>query len=205
MIQCLFNDKLAAQQPNRGGPSTTHPGGRLARGRPADDRRVTLLLNRDHGPAAQGGPQPDGTNGGPEGGRLGLDEAWEDVLRQQELVRKREESKRQKAEDQETLWREFMEMERRELGQRQTGQLARLLGDPLPGELPEALEQLAAYDQTQAESGLVALMSGGNTVYKPLEKLRPEDMPARIAANRLRVTWLKERRDAWAGRGETTT
>jgi hypothetical protein len=64
------------------------------------------------------------------------------------------------------------------------------------------LRQLAEHDQTQAKRGLVALMSGGNTVYKPLENLQPEDMPARIAANRLRVTWLKERRDEWLGRGE---
>jgi hypothetical protein len=117
-------------------------------------------------------------------------------------VRKRAESKRQKAEDQETLWREFMEMERREIQQRQNGQLAKLLGAPLPGERPAELQQIAAHDQTQAERGLVALMSGGNTVYKPLEDLQPEDMPARIAANRLRVTWLKERRDEWLGRGE---
>jgi hypothetical protein len=166
-------------------------------------RRVTLVLNGEHGPAGESRPEADGANEAPEGGRLGLDEAWEDVLRQQELLRKRAESKRQKAEDQETLWREFMETERREIQQRQNGQLARLLGEPLPGELPAALKQLAAHDQTQAERGLVALMSGGNTVYKPLEELQPEDMPARVAANRLRVTWLKERRDEWLGRGET--
>jgi len=167
-----------------------------------DRRRVTLVLNGYHGPAEGSRPEPDGASQALEGGRLGLEEAWEDVLRQQELLRKRAESKRQKAEDQETLWREFMEAERREIAQRQNGQLARLLGEPLPGELPAALKQLAAHDQTQAERGLVALMSGGNTVYKPLEDLQPEDMPARIAANRLRVTWLKERRDEWLGRGE---
>ena len=209
MIQCLFNDESAAGPASRGGPSNTHACGRLTWGGPADNRRVTLVPSGDHVPAAENGHAPNGTNGGPgegpEGGRLGLEEAWEDVQRQQELVRKREESRRQKAEDQETLWREFMEMERREIEKRKAGQLARLLGDPLPGELPEALEQLAAHDRTQAESGLVALMSGGKTIYKPLEELSPEDMPARIAANRLRVTWLKERRDAWAGRGETTS
>jgi hypothetical protein len=26
-------------------------------------------------------------------------------------------------------------------------------------------------------------------------------MPARVAANRLRATWLKERRDGWLARG----
>ena len=167
-----------------------------------DRRRVTLVLNGYHGPAEGSRPEPDGASQAPEGGRLGLEEAWEDVLRQQELLRKRAESKRQKAEDQKTLWREFMEAERREILQRQEGQLARHLGAPLPGELPAQLRQLAEHDQTQAKRGLVALMSGGNMVYKPLEDLQPEDMPARIAANRLRITWLKERRDEWLGRGE---
>jgi len=160
------------------------------------------VLNGYHGPAEQSRPEPNGADQTPEEGRLSIEEAWEDVLRQQELVRKRAESKRQKAEDQETLWREFMEMERREIQQRQNGQLAKLLGAPLPGEHSAQLQQLVAHDQTQAERGLVALMSGGDTVYKPLEDLQPEDMPARIAANRLRVTWLKERRDEWLGRGE---
>lgn len=163
------------------------------------------MLNGDRGPTEETRPGANGAEQAPaeEGGRLGLEEAWEDVERQQELVRKRIESKRQKAEDQATLWREFMETERREIRLRREGQLAKHLGAPLPGELPAMLKQLAAHDQTQAERGLVALMSGGNTVYKPLEDLQPEDMPARIAANRLRTTWLKERRDEWLGRGET--
>ncbi len=167
-----------------------------------DKRRVSLVLNGDRGLAEERSPEQNGAEQTQEGGRLGLEEAWEDVERQQELVRKRIESKRQKAEDQATLWREFMEMERREIELRRDGQLAKNLGAPLAGELPAMLRQLAAHDQTQAARGLVALMSGGNTVYKPLEDLQPEDMPARIAANRLRTTWLKERRDEWLGRGE---
>ena len=161
-----------------------------------------MVLNGDRGPVEERLPEHNGSEPAPEGGRLGLEEAWEDVERQQELVRKRIESKRQKAEDQATLWREFMETERREIELRREGQLAKNLGAPRPGELPVMLQRLAAHDQTQAERGLVALMSGGNTVYKPLEDLQPEDMPARIAANRLRTTWLKERRDEWLGRGE---
>jgi hypothetical protein len=72
-----------------------------------------------------------------------------------------------------------------------------LLGEPLPGELPALLNKLAAEDRRQAERGLVALMSGGKTSYKYIADLEPDDMPARIAANRLRTTWLKERRDEW--------
>jgi hypothetical protein len=38
--------------------------------------------------------------------------------------------------------------------------------------------------------------------YKHVEGLSEEDMPARIAANRLRTTWLKERLAGWIGPGE---
>lgn len=169
---------------------------------PVDERRISLVLNGDRSLAAERRPEQNGTEPTQEEGRLGLEEAWEDVERQKELVRKRIESKRQKAEDQATLWREFMETERSEIKLRRDGQLAKALGAPLPGELPAMMQRLTAHDQIQAERGLVALMSGGNTVYKPLEELQPEDMPARIAANRLRTTWLKERRDEWLGRGE---
>ena len=38
----------------------------------------------------------------------------------------------------------------------------------------------------------------------PLGELCPEEMPARVAANRLRETWLKERLDGWLGRGKSS-
>lgn len=93
-----------------------------------------------------------------------------------------------------------MQDERRELELRKEGQLARLLGDPLPGEPPAALQRLASEDRRQAEEGLVALISNGKVFYKRLEELSEGDMPARIAASRLRTTWLKERLDGWLGR-----
>ena len=99
-------------------------------------------------------------------------------------------------------WKLFMQAERRELELRKDGQLAGLLGETLPGESPAALRRLASEDQRQAEEGLVALMSGGKVFYKQVEELSEEDMPARVAANRLRETWLKERLDGWLGRGE---
>ena len=43
-------------------------------------------------------------------------------------------------------------------------------------------------------------MSGGKVLYKLLEELSPKDMAARAAANTLRTTWLKERRDGWLAR-----
>ena len=101
----------------------------------------------------------------------------------------------------EAAWKSFMKAERRELQLRKDGQLAGLLGEPLPGESLAALRRLAFEDQRQAEEGLVALMRGGKVSYKPLGELCPEEMPARIAANRLRETWLKERQDGWLGRG----
>ncbi len=138
-----------------------------------------------------------------ERSRARFADAWLSAVRQMELARKREQLKKQKLVEKELAWTEFIRTERREIKLRQDGQLAALLGKPLPGELPEMLRRLASHDQTQAERGLVALMSGGNTVYKALEDLDPDDMPARIAANRLRISWLKERRDQWRGRGET--
>jgi hypothetical protein len=87
---------------------------------------------------------------------------------------------------------------------RKDGQLAELLGDPLPGEPPEALRRLASEDRRQAEQGLVALTSNGKVFYKRVDELSPEDMPARGAAKRLRTTWLKERSDRWLGPREET-
>jgi hypothetical protein len=100
-------------------------------------------------------------------------------------------------------WERFMDSERREIEMRKRGQLGRLLGEPLPGEPPAALARLAEEDRRQAEDGLVALMSLGKVYYKQLDELCPEDMPARTAAIRLRLTWLKERGDVWLPRNES--
>jgi hypothetical protein len=115
-------------------------------------------------------------------------------------VRKRE-REQEKAQARVAAWELFMETERRELRLRQDGHLGRLLGEPQPGESPAALERLADEDRLQARDGLVALMSMGKVSYKHLDELSPKDMPARTAANRLRTTWLKERRDGWLARG----
>jgi hypothetical protein len=98
-------------------------------------------------------------------------------------------------------WKSFMQAELRGLEQRKDGQLARLLGEALPGEPPATLQRLASEDRRQAEEGLVALMRNGKVFYKHVERLSEEDMPARIAANRLRTTWLKERQDGWLDHG----
>lgn len=103
---------------------------------------------------------------------------------------------------QQDAWERFMATERREMESRKDGQLARMLGEALPGEPAAALRRLASEDQRQAEEGLVALMSGGKVSYKHIDELSPEDRPARVAANRLRTTWLKERRDGWIDRRE---
>lgn len=126
----------------------------------------------------------------------------EEEQRQEALARKREQDEQRKQAERAAIWERFTQTERQELKLRQEGQLARLLGKPLPGEQPATLQRLASDDQRQAEAGMVALMCNGKTTYKAIEDLRPEDMPARIAANRLRTTWLKERRDRWLGRWE---
>jgi hypothetical protein len=132
---------------------------------------------------------------------------------QQDLPQKRAKERRQtrreerrQAQQQEdsrarlVAWEAFMQAERRELELRKNGQLARMLGEPLPGETISLVERLASEDRRQAEEGLVALMHDGEVFYKHLEEFSEEDMPARIAASRLRTTWLKERQeDRWFG------
>ncbi|HJQ30449.1 MAG TPA: hypothetical protein VJ827_14005 [Rubrobacter sp.] len=137
-----------------------------------------------------------------ERSRQRLADAWISAFRQEELARKREQTRKKKKEEEVVAWRLFLQTEQRQLQLRKDGQLARELGAPQPGELPAILQKLAAEDQRQAELGLVALTSGGKTIYKAIDDLAPDDMPARIAANRLRTSWLKERRDGWLGTGE---
>lgn len=128
---------------------------------------------------------------------------WQEALerkRARELDRERSEERNRARTA--AAWKPFIQAERQELELRKDGQLAKLLGDPLPGEPPEALRRLASEDRKQAEQGMVALTSNGKVFYKRVDELSPEDMPARGAANRLRITWLKERADRWLGRGE---
>ncbi len=113
-------------------------------------------------------------------------------LEERRRLREEERSRARRAD-----WESFMRRERRELELRKDGQLAGLLGEALAGEPSAALRRLAREDQRQAEDGLVALTSNGKVYYKRLEELTEGDMAARIAADRLRTAWLKERRDGW--------
>ncbi|HET7481205.1 MAG TPA: hypothetical protein VFJ72_16990 [Rubrobacteraceae bacterium] len=137
-----------------------------------------------------------------ERGWARLAAAWVAAVRWEDLARKREQDEKRKRAEAEAAWEEFTRTERHELKLRQDGQLARLLGERLPRELPATLQRLADEDRRQALAGMVALMSNGSTKYKNISDLCPADMPARIAANRLRTAWLKERRDQWLGRWE---
>src|SRR5918995_1859264 len=125
---------------------------------------------------------------------------------ERERERAREERRRVREEElaraRQAQWESFVRNERRELELRKDGQLAELLGEAFAGEPSEALRRLASEDQRQAEEGLVALTSNGKVYYKPVEDLVEEDMAARVAAIRLRETWLKERRDRWLDYGE---
>jgi hypothetical protein len=134
---------------------------------------------------------------------------WQEDLprkRAEERRRVRREERRQAQQEQRSqarlaAWKEFMQEERRELELRKGGQLARMLGEPLPGEPRAEMLRLASEDRNQAEEGLVALMSDGEVFYKHLEDLSEGDVPARIAATSSRRAWLKERQeDRWFGR-----
>jgi hypothetical protein len=124
------------------------------------------------------------------------EERRRDQLEERSRLREEERSRARKA-----AWESFMRKERREVELRKNGQLAELLGEALAGEPSAALRRLAREDQRQAEEGLVALTSNGKTFYKLVEELTEGDMPARIAAARLREAWLKERRDGWLNYG----
>jgi hypothetical protein len=136
-------------------------------------------------------------------------EQWQPSLARERAEERRqaqlEERRRLKAEERirarKAAWESFMRKEQRELELRKDGQLAELLGEALAGESPEALRRLALEDQRQAEEGLVALTSNGKTYYKLVEELTEGDMGARMAADRLREAWLKERRDGWIDYG----
>ncbi len=126
----------------------------------------------------------------------------EDCAQERAIERKRTQKEELNRVKQEAAWDRFMEEEQRELELRKDGQLADLLGAPLPGEPPAVLQRLASEDQRQAEEGLVALMTSGKLSYKRLEQLSEGDVPGRIAASRLRMMWLKQRGDGWLGRGD---
>ena len=96
----------------------------------------------------------------------------------------------------EERWEEFLEGERRALESRRGGQLRRDLGDVLPGESPEYVEQLGPEDQRRAEEGLVELRSeGGEFSCKHIEELSPEDRMDRIRAELARIEWFLERHE----------
>jgi hypothetical protein len=158
-------------------------------GEPLEDALKTVLKAED---GFQLGELRDGSR------RDKLAALWQEDLALQRQ-KEREEQRRRQA----TIWEQFMQVELRELMLRKEGQLARLLGKPLPGEPPAVLQQLSSEDQRQAEEGLVALMSDGEVYYKRLDELTPEDRPARIAAKRLRTAWIKERQaerqEKWGG------
>lgn len=141
-------------------------------------------------------PKPEGaTANGPDAKEP---ESQEDLERKKlALEQARKRNKEMKEAQVAAAWESFVEEEARELEARKNGQLAKLLGEPLPGEPPEALRQLAREDQRQAEEGLVTLANGKNAHFKLIDELTQEDMPARIAAKTMRTTWLKERRDGW--------
>ena len=172
-----------------------HAGARATQtGEPFEEALETVL-------ETEAGRQLGELRDGPHHGERAKD--WQrDLVRDRAQERKQEQAEERRREQDAAAWERFMQEELRELELRKGGQLARLLGEPLPGEPPAALERLVSEDQRQAEEGLVALMSGGKVSYKYIDELSREDRSARIAANRLRMTWLKERQDGWLGRGK---
>jgi hypothetical protein len=90
-------------------------------------------------------------------------------------------------------WERYIAAERQELEQRRSGHLARLLGDAMPGESQEELEQMALEDKHRAEEGLVELRRGEEVWYKHIDELTSEDRAARVEAEGVRIDWITER------------
>ncbi len=91
------------------------------------------------------------------------------------------------------LWKQYMEVEHRELEQRRSGQLGRALGRALPGESQEELDLIAEEDRRRAEEGLVELRSGDDIWYKHIDELTHEDRQGRIESENARAAWIAER------------
>ena len=91
------------------------------------------------------------------------------------------------------LWEKYMDVEHKELEQRQSGQLGRALGRALPGESQEEMDRIAEEDLRRAREGLVELRSGNEVWYKPIDELTRDDRPARIESENARAAWIKER------------
>ena len=87
------------------------------------------------------------------------------------------------------LWEKYMEVEHRELEQRQSGQLGRAL----PDESQEELDRIAEEDQGRALERLVELRSRDGVWYKHIDELTREDRPARIESENARAAWIRER------------
>lgn len=166
-----------------------------------------LKAVRETGAGRQTGEARDGPGLGGKMEKWREEPAWIRAEEQTEERNRAQQEERRRTRQEElrraglAAWKSFMQAEQRELELRKDGQLSRLLGEAMPGESPAALRKLASADQQQAEQSLVTLMRDGKVFYKHLEELSEEDMPARRAAERLRTTWLKERRDGWLARG----
>ncbi len=90
-------------------------------------------------------------------------------------------------------WERHMRLERDLLAQRRDGKLAKAIGKALPGESPQDLEQMAREDRSKAEEGLVPMLWGGRLSYEHIGKLIPENLLARLEAEREQVNWLMGR------------
>ena len=86
-----------------------------------------------------------------------------------------------------------MALERDLLAQRREGKLAKAIGKALPGESPQDLEKIAREDRSQAEEGLVTLLWAGKLFYKHIDELTPENLLARLDAEREQINWLMGR------------
>lgn len=97
-------------------------------------------------------------------------------------------------------WERYLKAERRVIEDRRRGQLAGVLGAPLPGESAKELGIMAREDEHRAEEGLVELLEDGELSCKHLAELVPGDLLARLEAADARTSWLMDRAKERAAR-----
>jgi hypothetical protein len=90
-------------------------------------------------------------------------------------------------------WDVFLRIERKQLAQRATGKMARMIGKPLEGEDHAYLNLLASDDRFMAQNGYVLLRRGTKVWHKHIDQLAPQDRLARLEYENTLVMWLRGR------------
>ncbi|MCA1838305.1 MAG: LuxR C-terminal-related transcriptional regulator [Actinobacteria bacterium] len=96
-------------------------------------------------------------------------------------------------------WGRFLQVEQHALQARRDGKFTKALGDDSKFASPDPeLDRFVQEDRKRAQAGLVELLKeDGEWQSKRLEELTPEDIPARLEAERAKINLLMWRLSNW--------